>query len=338
MTKAARPAHHLPDGRFANPWPDSDHGGTALSVLKWQWQRIRKGVPAAPDASQFPLALPEISRPHAPENECRVTWLGQSGFFVQIGAANLLLDPVLSLRASPFASLGPARIPAAPLQIGDLPTIDAVILSHDHYDHLDARTLAALVERFGAELPVYAPLGYRSWFAKLGAVNVTERDWWQSARLDDTHELTCLPAQHWTRRGLSMHRRLWGSWLIRSRAHALYFCGDSGYCPAFREIRERLGAPDIALLPIGAYEPRWFMRPAHMNPEEAVQTFLDLGARDFVAMHWGTFRLTDEPMLEPPVRTRRAWLERHLSLEHLHIPRHGETLVFDAATKRAVAR
>jgi N-acyl-phosphatidylethanolamine-hydrolysing phospholipase D len=294
-------------------------------MLKWQWQRIRHGVPAAPDPAQFPVALPEIARPRAAFAECRVTWLGQSGFFVQLGGANLLLDPVLSRRASPFAAFGPARIAAAPLRVEDLPQIDAVVLSHDHYDHLDARTLAALLKRFGAELPFFVPLGYTEWFGALGARNITERDWWQGAQLNDL-ALTCLPAQHWTRRGFTMARRLWGSWLIRSRDQSLYFCGDSGYCPAFREIRARVGAPDIALLPIGAYEPRWFMKSAHMNPEEAVQTFLDLGAREFVAMHWGTFRLTDEPMLEPPVRVRAAWADRHLNFGQLHIPQHGETI------------
>jgi L-ascorbate metabolism protein UlaG (beta-lactamase superfamily) len=110
----------------------------------------------------------------------------------------------------------------------------------------------------------------------------------------------------------------------------VFFSGDSGYCPAFREIRERVGPPDVALIPIGAYEPRWFMKPAHMNPEEAVQTYIDLGAREFVAMHWGTFRLTDEPMLEPPVRTRAAWRAFGLSEERLHIPKHGETVQWRA--------
>ena len=240
---------------------------------------------------------------------------------------NVLTDPVLSERASPFARLGPARIVRAPLTIEQLPHIHAVVLSHDHYDHLDARTCAALIERFGADIPIYTPLGYTQWFAKLGGRNVTELDWWDRASMPGhTIDLHALPAQHWTRRAFSTGNRLWCSWLIRTNGRSIYFSGDSGYCPAFREIRDRVGAPDIALIPIGAYEPRWFMKAAHMNPEEAVQTFVDLGARDFVAMHWGTFRLTDEPMLEPPVRTRQAWREQGLPDDRLHIPSHGETL------------
>ena len=128
-------------------------------------------------------------------------------------------------------------------------------------------------------------MGYAAWFKKLGATNVTELDWWQSTKCGPM-EFYCLPAQHWTRRGLDTGQRLWCSWMVRDTACSLYFCGDSGYCPAFTDIREHVGAPDIALMPIGAYEPRWFMKPAHMNPEDAVQAFVDLGARDFVAMHW----------------------------------------------------
>lgn len=326
MSPVKKPSHHTVDGRFINPWADAVPHGTPLALLKWQWQRLRHGVPETPDAASFPVVPPDIVQPHAPANETRATWLGQASFLLQTGGRNLLTDPVLSRRASPFAWIGPARIPPAPLQVSELPVIDAVLISHDHYDHLDARTLAALIERFGEVLPIYAPLGHRALLEKLGARNITECDWWETARVHMELELSCLPTQHWTRRGMDTLSRLWCSWLIRSAAPSVYFGGDSGYCPAFREIRERVGAPDIALLPIGAYEPRWFMKDAHMNPEEAVQAFIDLGARDFVAMHWGTFRLTDEPMLEPPIRVRAAWTDQHLPHEHLHIPRHGETI------------
>jgi N-acyl-phosphatidylethanolamine-hydrolysing phospholipase D len=259
----------------------------------------------------------------------RVTWLGQSSFLLQIAGLNLLTDPLLSRRASPFARFGPERLVAAPLSVAQLPRIDAVLISHDHYDHLDTATCRSLLRRFGSGLPFFTPLGYERWFARLGATRVIERDWWQRASLDGTAlELHCLPAQHWTRRGFAINERLWGSWLMRTPAGSIYFAGDSGYCPAFSEIRARVGAPDVALLPIGAYEPRWFMKPAHMNPDEAVQSYLDLGAREFVGMHWGTFRLTDEPMLEPPERTRAAWRTHRLADDRLNIPAHGETLIW----------
>jgi N-acyl-phosphatidylethanolamine-hydrolysing phospholipase D len=225
-----------------------------------------------------------------------------------------------------------------------LPTIHAVLLSHDHYDHLDRPTVAALHTRFGDDLAWLTPLGYRGWFAGLGVHRVVERDWWESAELPgDTFEAVATPARHWTRRRpFGTNRRLWCGWVVRRRATAasgggaeadgagprIWFAGDSGYCPAFREIGERLGPFDLSLVPIGAYEPQWFMGAAHMNPEEAVQAYRDAGGRGgFVGIHWGTWRLTFEDPLEPPERARAAWDAAGLPPEHLHIPRHGETIV-----------
>jgi N-acyl-phosphatidylethanolamine-hydrolysing phospholipase D len=311
--------------KFVNPWPNAELDHRSSAFFRWQWQRIRKRVPSDPPVGSFPVAQPAFADPRADEQECRLTWLGHASFLLQIGGRNILLDPVLSERASPFANVGPSRLVRAPLTVEQLPPIDAVLLSHDHYDHLDNPTVVALKRRFGTDLKWVTPLGYRDWFAKRGVHAVVELDWWESAELGKLY-VTATPAQHWTRRGWASFQRLWCSYMIRAPRFSAFFCGDSGYCPAFKEIGARFGPCDIAMLPIGAYEPRWFMKAAHMNPEEAVQTFLDLNAHTFVPMHWGTFRLTDEDMLEPPQRLRAAWTAAGLSNDRLALLQHGETL------------
>jgi N-acyl-phosphatidylethanolamine-hydrolysing phospholipase D len=209
-----------------------------------------------------------------------------------------------------------------------------VLLSHDHYDHLDRPTVEALHERFGDDLTWLTPLRYAEWLGALGITRVVERDWWEDAPLPGGRfRAVAVPARHWTRRKpLGTNRRLWCGWVIvpedpRPRRPRVWFAGDSGYCPAFAEIGERLGPFDASLVPIGAYEPRWFMGPAHMNPEEAVQAYREAGgAGAFVPIHWGTFRLTLEDVLEPPVRLRAAWGDAGLPAADLRLLRHGETV------------
>jgi N-acyl-phosphatidylethanolamine-hydrolysing phospholipase D len=318
--------------KFVNPWPNAelDHRGSAF--FRWQWQRIRQGVPPNPPRGTFPLATPQVAYPRADFHETRVTWLGHASFLLQIAGLNLLLDPVLSKRASPFASFGPSRFVDVPLRVDQLPPIDAVLLSHDHYDHLDERSVIALTRQFGEDLKWITPLAYREWFAKRGVHALVELDWWQTAQLGPL-EITACPAQHWTRRGWHSFERLWCSYMMRAPHTSVYFAGDSGYCPVFKEIGERFGGCDIAMLPIGAYEPRWFMRASHMNPEEAVQTFLDVRAQTFVPMHWGTFRLTDEDMREPPQRLRAAWRAAQLEEHRLKLLQHGETLMLPGSAQ-----
>jgi N-acyl-phosphatidylethanolamine-hydrolysing phospholipase D len=268
--------------------------------------------------------------------------LGHATFLLQIGSSTVLTDPIFSARASPFAFAGPSRFLPSPLTVAELPPVDAVVLSHDHYDHLDERSVRALDERFGAGLTWVTPLGYADWFGARGISRVVELDWWQGTEVsvpggavggpvgtapETPLRIDAAPAQHWSRRGLEVNQRLWASFALRSGGRSVYFGGDSGYFNGYAEIGSRLGPFDLALMPIGAYEPRWFMKAAHMNPEEAVQAFRELGqAGAFIGMHWGTFRLTDEAPLEPPERARAAWVKAGLRPEALCEPGIGGTV------------
>jgi N-acyl-phosphatidylethanolamine-hydrolysing phospholipase D len=250
-----------------------------------------------------------------------------------MGGRNVLLDPHFGPRASPFTWMGPRRFVPPGLALQALPPIDTVLLSHDHYDHLDEGSVRRLHRAFGDSIRWIAPLGHAAWLRARGIRNVADVDWWDEVQLpgeDGALAVTCAPAQHWTRRRLREYNdRLWGSFALRTaEGRRVYFGGDSGYFRGYGEIGARLGPFDATLMPIGAYDPRWFMAPAHMNPEEAVRGYREMGGRGaFVPMHWGTFRLTDEDPLEPPVRLRAAWAEAGLPPGDLHVLRHGETLV-----------
>lgn len=324
------PPHHHPDGGFRAPWLQ-DGLPTFRDFLRWRWERLTTALPPDPSPGEVPRETPDPARPGASNGELRVTWLGHATFLVQMDGVNLLTDPVLSHRASPISWLGPSRLSPAPLQVSELPEIHAAVLSHDHYDHLDLPTVKRLRDRFGDTLNWITPLGYQGWFEAVGVDRVTELDWWETADVRAAGRkvsVRSLPAQHWTRRRFGVNRRLWASYAFRTAGErAVYFGGDSGYFPGYREIAREEGMFDAVLLPIGAYEPRWFMKTAHMNPEDAVQAYLDLGGEGaFVGMHWGTFRLTDEDPLEPPVRARSAWARAGLPPDRLHLPGIGGTL------------
>lgn len=334
----AKLAHHRPGGGFCNPWPEEDvaHAG---AFLRWRWQRLIQGTaPERPPRAALPILPPEIERPRGSESTLALTWVGHATFLIQIGRLNVLTDPVWSERVSPLRWVGPRRIvpPGVPLDL--LPPIDAILLSHDHYDHLDAPTVRTLVDRFGERLLWITPLGYASWLARRGARNVEELDWHTST--DVTHGLTrltvtALPARHWTRRSpFRRSRRLWASFsLDAGPAGRVYFGGDSAWFPGYARIGEHYGPFDAAILPVGAYAPRWFMRRAHLSPEEAVRAWRELGGRGaFIGMHWGTFMLSDEPVLEPPSRLRSAWASEEHDSNLLVMLRHGETFRCNASS------
>jgi N-acyl-phosphatidylethanolamine-hydrolysing phospholipase D len=332
-----RPSHHVPGGRFRNPWPEAAEDD---AIRRRGFHLVREWVtgshPPDPSPGALPLAEPHPSHPAAAAGELRITWVGHATYLMQLPGLNLLTDPVWSLRASPLRWMGPKRFAPALPALDALPEVHGVLLSHDHYDHLDRPTVIALRKRFGAGLTWYTPLGYRSWFAGLGIDRVVELDWWDEVELPDTdYRVVAAPARHWTRRTpWSTNARLWSSFAVLPRGpegRRVYFAGDSAYTSVYAEVGRRLGPFDASLIPIGAYEPRWFMKASHMNPEEAVQAYVDLGATGaFLPSHWGTFRLTFEDPLEPPARLRSAWSERGLDARRLHVPRHGETVRLSA--------
>jgi N-acyl-phosphatidylethanolamine-hydrolysing phospholipase D len=319
-------------GRFRNPWPiASSHrfGGFLRWVL---FDRLTQKLPPDPDPSVFELAEPAFRAPRAAAAELTVTWVGHATVLLQLGELNVLTDPHWSKRASPLQAAGPARWVRPGIAFDDLPPIDLVLISHNHYDHLDDRT----VRRLAAAFPNAAwrvPLGLAEFVRRRGARDVEELDWWDETRLRDT-VVTCTPAQHFSARSpFDRNRTLWCGWALARQGHRVFLAGDTGYHPEFGAIGERLGPFDLALFPVGAYEPRWFMGPVHMNPEEAVRAFQDsrAGCDDgvMVPIHWGTFKLTDEPMDEPPRRTVAAWTAAGLPRDRLWLLTHGESRALD---------
>lgn len=257
--------------------------------------------------------------PNPGPDEVIVTFIGHSTFLIQAPGANLLIDPVFSERASPLSFAGPRRVRAPGVPLDDLPPISVVLLSHNHYDHCDVSTLSILEQRFHPA--AVTPLGNGRLLRSAGFSTVEEVDWWESAR-GSPLPVTLTPAQHFSARNpFDRNGALWGGFLIEAGGRRILHAGDSGYGPHFRAIGERLGPIDLALLPIGAYEPRWFMKDIHMNPAEAVQAHLDLSARRSLAMHFGTFQLTPEGIDEPVRDLVRALVEtgvaadRFISLE-----------------------
>lgn len=224
---------------------------------------------------------------------------------LQFKGLNILTDPIWSERTSPFSWIGPKRVREPGLSWDELPKIDLVIISHNHYDHMDEGTLARLAAR---DQPlILVPLGDKGHVQSFGSSRVEEMDWWQEKQINDDMKLVFTPSQHWSGRWLhDRYRSLWGSYTLIYRGHSIYFGGDTGYAGHFKEIKERLGPIDLAFLPIGAYEPRWFMKHSHMNPGEAVQAHQDLGARKSIGMHFGTFQLTDESIEQPLIDLNQA--------------------------------
>lgn len=284
-------AAHFARGRYFNPWGAGK--ATFRDLLRWKLspnKRDRSHAVQVPFVANDGAALATaVARPE-------LTWIGHASFALQVGARVALTDPHFGPRA-----LVPRRFHPPGLPIKSLPLDTVAVLSHNHYDHLDRFTL----ERLPKSIAWGVPLGLGPFLRRFGFREVVELDWWRSVELRDW-KLTLLPAQHWSRRlSQSDETTLWGSWMIETAGQRVYFGGDSGYFHGFTEIGRRFPGIDLALLPIGAYQPRWFMKPVHMDPPEALQAFRDLRARQMIPMHWGTFDLTDEPIDEAAEVLRR---------------------------------
>lgn len=300
------PAHHR-DGRFQNN--DGDFEPKSLAeVIRWRWDATRRGLPPRP-TTPIPTQAPDLGFLHANTGAAQqpaVTWVGHATVLAQLGGLNLLTDPIFSERASPVSFAGPKREQPPGVSLRQLPTIDAVLVSHNHYDHLDLPSCRALADQPGGGPLFVVPLGLAEWCRRRGLRRVVELDWFQSHALAGV-EIVLVPAQHWSARGLNDRMKtLWGGFAVLAPDCHLFFAGDTGYSRDFTRIREhfadrqRDGGFDIALLPIGAYEPRWFMKEQHVNVEEALKIHADVGAQRSLGVHWGTFELTDEPLDEPP--------------------------------------
>jgi len=304
-------------GRFTNL--DGTVPQSMGSVLKWgladRMMGRRRRSPARAPVKHQPVDLGLVATPPAAGEGARLTWLGHAGWLVQLDGVSLLIDPMLS-RSLPG---GHRRNVPVPVEVRHLPRIDAQLVSHNHYDHMDLPTLKAV----GA--PVIAGLGQRKTVTEVG-LRCTELGWWQQAKVGRV-TVTFVPAQHWSRRGLlDANRTLWGGFVVEGPSARIYHAGDTAAFDGFKEIGRRFPGLDAALLPIGAYDPAWFMQKQHLSPEQAVQAFVDLGARSFLAMHWGTFKLADEPLGEPPLRLAAEWRRRALPAAARRVPAIGETV------------
>lgn len=284
--------------RFSNPWVHPEH--RFRDVLRWKFG-FGPDEPAS-DAPDVPAEVVAWKREPLPEAGWRVTWLGHASFLLEGCGRRMLVDPIFSDHCAPLPMPSLKRLAPPPCAIGELGGIDAILLTHSHYDHLDLPTL----RQFPDALMV-VPEGHREWMRKKGFSDVRELGWYASDQILSGVGITATPAQHFTARTpFDRNRGHWCGWRIDGGGFSLWHAGDSGYGPFFTEIGERLGPVDFGMIPIGAYAPRWFMEPMHMTPEEAVRVFRETGCRRAVGMHWGTFRLTDEPLGEPPLRLAAA--------------------------------
>jgi L-ascorbate metabolism protein UlaG (beta-lactamase superfamily) len=318
-SQAAKKVHHRENpGGFINPWLPAGEPGGFFRFLQWKFSTN----PYAEEKKQtprFPVTATDV--PGIQNGGDSITYLGHASLWIRLRDQDIITDPNFSERIALFIK----RHTPFPIPLPNLPDFQVVLISHGHYDHLDTSSIVRL-----GTAPLYlTPLGYKDWFEDtLPGARVVELDWFETY----THQgitYRLLPAQHWTKRTLfDTNRRLWGSWLVEGGGRKVFFAGDSGYFEGYKEFGRKFGPVDAALMPVGLYEPRWFMKTYHMDPEEAIRASQEMGAKVIIPQQWGVFDLTDEPLDLPPQDYRKAARAAGLSEQEAPLVPHGRTWYF----------
>jgi L-ascorbate metabolism protein UlaG (beta-lactamase superfamily) len=304
----------MPNERFKNT--DEDAAGKSFrEFLKWSFTNKKPELIAIDSSDQW--------RELTPSSSDYLVWIGHATYLINKDNLTIITDPVFSKRASPVRFAGPKRLIPPAIPIDKLPPIDVVTVSHNHYDHLDIRSLKAIHET-NPEAVFLVPKGDRRRLERRGIENVTEFLWWEEIEIKGS-KFTFTPVQHWSARGIAdRNKSLWGGWFMNLKTETIYHAGDTGYSKDFIETKKRLGSPSISLIPVGAYAPRWFMKTNHVNPPEAIQIAIDLKSERNFGMHWGTFQLTDEEILEPPKLLKESLRDQGLPDNFFNILRPGQ--------------
>lgn len=299
--------HHTPEG-FTNLEPELRQRG---DLQRWQRERKQQGLPLAPAQGYDAFARQWWQPASLSGEDDTVWWLGHACVMLRVSGRYTLIDPALSSRASPLSFYGPRRQTPPALSIESLPGLDVVLISHNHYDHLDRLTIKKILHHF-PQVTFVVPLGLERWFRHTGAARVVSLDWWQQTRAGEL-TICAVPARHWSMRTLwDRNRSLWCGWVLQHATFNFWFSGDSGYTEGLLEIPRRLGPFTLAALPIGAYAPKWFMQSQHMDPDQAVALHRAIGQPHTLPIHWGVFELADESLDEPPRVLEQAMLSAGL--------------------------
>ena len=308
----------MPNERFKNT--DEDAAGKSFrEFLKWSFTNKKPELVAIDSSDEW--------KELTPTSTDYLVWIGHATYLINKDGLTILTDPVFSKRASPVRFAGPKRLIPPAIPIDQLPNIDVITVSHNHYDHLDLRSLKKIYKA-NPNAIFLVPKGDKKRLERRGIENVKEFLWWEDIEIKGS-KFTFTPVQHWSARGIAdRNKSLWGGWFMNLKSELIYHAGDTGYSSDFIETKKRLGSPSLSLIPVGAYAPRWFMKTNHVNPPEAIQVAIDLESERNFGMHWGTFQLTDEEIMEPPELLNQALEERGLSEDFFKVLKPGQVVGF----------